>query len=198
MKLIISSLVTLLTISLSYGQYNISGPDFDQSNPLDCSSIPDPTVPNFYDDGGSASDYSPNFNDTVTYCPDLPNGPKLSVLFGVNGAFTWDVDGSDTLYVFDGPDVTAPLLGAYNSDTHPTGFNHISSFEDNPSGCLTFVFVSNGASEGTGWEANISCVSPPQPIGPHIEAFINGSGGDALNPADTGYVMFALEIQFFL
>jgi gliding motility-associated-like protein len=92
------------------------------------------------------------------------------------------------LCFFDGPDVNAPLLGAYNSDTNPNGFNLISSFENNPSGCLTFVFVSDGATEGTGWDANISCVSPPQPMGPHIEAFINGVGSDALDPADTGYV----------
>lgn len=187
MKFILS-LLLLTSVTFSYGQFNITDSDYDQSNPIDCSSLGPSDEANFFDDGGETSDYSSNINDTITICPDLPNGPKLSVLFGTNGNFTWDVDGSDTLYIFDGPDVNAPLLGAYNSNTNPAGFSLESSFEDNPSGCLTFVFVSDGATEGTGWDANINCVSPPQPIGPHIEAFVNGVGSDALDPADTGYV----------
>ncbi|MEX1190855.1 MAG: gliding motility-associated C-terminal domain-containing protein [Brumimicrobium sp.] len=166
---------------------NITDPSYDQSNPIICSDFDDPTTENFFDDGGSAGDYSANFNDTITICPDLPNGPKITATFG-GGSFNWDVDGTDTLYVFDGPDVTSPLLGAYNSDTDPTGFNHTSSFNNNPSGCLTFVFVSDGSNESSGWTANIECVSPPQPIGPHIEAYVNNGTQDELNPADTGYV----------
>jgi gliding motility-associated-like protein len=188
MKIILSLLFIVVGISFSYSQFNITDSDYDQSNPADCSTLTDADALNFLDDGGNPGNYSGNFNDTLTICPDLPNGPKLSVLFGTTTNFVWDVDGSDTLYVFDGPDVNSPLFGAYNSDTHPTGFNLQSSFENNPSGCLTFVFVSDGTTEAEGWAANITCVSPPQPIDPHIEAFINGVGSDALNPADTGYV----------
>jgi subtilisin-like proprotein convertase family protein len=92
------------------------------------------------------------------------------------------------LYVYDGPSTSAPLLGAYNSGTNPVGFFVQASFQNNPSGCLTLRFRSNGASEGTGWVANVACGNPPQPIEPHIEAFKNGVGTNILNPLDTGYV----------
>lgn len=187
MKYILSLLLIVSTTFL-FGQINITDPDNDQSDPLDCTVFDNFTDANFLDDGGDASDYSANFNDTITVCPDLIDGIKLSVNFGINGNLSWDVDGTDTMYVFDGPDVNSPLLGAYNSVTNPGGVNLTASFENNPSGCLTFVFVSDGATEGTGWEANIQCLNPPQPIDPHIEAYINGAGGDALDPADTGYV----------
>jgi gliding motility-associated-like protein len=169
-------------------QINITDPDFDQVNPIICANYPTNTTINFLDDGGSASNYSGNFNDTITICPDLPNGPKVNVIIGINSGFTWDVDATDTLYVYDGPNTSSPLLGAYNTSTNPTGFNHVASYINNPTGCLTFVFISDGATEGTGWEANISCANPPQPMDPHIEAFINGVGSDALDPVDTGYV----------
>lgn len=188
MKIILNILFLVATVNYTFSQFNMTDPDYDQSNPIDCNAITDPTVPNFYDDGGSASDYSLNFNDTITFCPDLPNGPKLAAIFGTTSNFTWDIDATDTLYVFDGPDVNAPLLGAFNSGTSPTGFSLQSSYANNSSGCLTFVFVSDGSGNGTGWEANISCVNPPQPIGPHIEAYINGSGSNSLVPSDTGYV----------
>jgi gliding motility-associated-like protein len=166
---------------------NISGPDFGQNNPLNCVNYNDGSVVNFLDNGGNGN-YLPNSADTLTICPNLPSGPKIIAAFGVNAGFSFNIHPSDTLYVFDGPDVNAPLLGAYNSGNFPNGFNHNSSFENNPSGCLTFVFHSDGANEGTGWGANITCGNPPQPFYPHIEAFINGQGANAMNPLDTGYV----------
>lgn len=188
MKFFIILLTLIVSVSFAFGQINITDPDNDQGNPIDCTSFTDQSVVNFTDDGGTLSDYSSNINETITICPDLPNGPKLRVNFSVNDNFTWDIDGSDTLYVFDGPDDGSPLLGAFNSETNPNGVTLTSSFENNSSGCLTFVFVSDNADEGTGWEANITCSNPPQPMDLHIEAFVNGVGTDALDPADTGYV----------
>jgi len=165
----------------------ITGPDFGPSNPIPCASYNDGSVINFEDNGG-AGNYSANATDTITICPDLPNGPKIILIFATNIGFTFDIDPSDTLYIFDGPDVNSPLLGAINNGTNPTGGSFQSSFENNTSGCLTLVFHSDGATEGTGWGANISCGNPAQPFYPHLEAFINGQGANVLNPIDTGYV----------
>ena len=71
--------------------------------------------------------------------------------------------------------------------TDPNGFAYTASW-NNPSGCLTVVFISDGANEGTGWEANAQCGNQAQPFEPHIEAFVNGAGPNALNPIDTGFV----------
>ena len=105
-----------------------------------------------------------------------------------NIGFTFNIHPTDTLYVYDGPSIASPLLGAYNSGTNPNGFFVQASFQNNPSGCLTLRFRSNGSNEGTGWDANVACGNPQQPFFPHIQAFINGVGANALNPIDTGYV----------
>lgn len=182
------SIITLSFVFVAltgWSQLLLTDADYDQANPLDCAGIaPGGGGTNFEDGAGN---YAPSTNDTLVLCPDLNQGSKVSISFGVNAGFTWDVHSSDTLYVYDGPDVNAPLIGAYNSSTDPTGF-FVQASWNNPTGCLTLVFVADGADEGTGWQANVACGNPPQPFTPHIEAFINGTGPNVLDPADTGYV----------
>ncbi len=165
-------------------QLTLTGPDNDQSDPLDCGTISAVTL-NFTDGAGN---YLPNMNETIVFCPDLTQGTKVSIAFATNIGFEWNVDPTDTLFIYDGPNASAPLLGAYNSGTDVNGFFVQASFENNPSGCLTLVFQSNGVSEGTGWVAHVACSNAPQPFFPHIEAFKNGVGANVLNPIDTGYV----------
>lgn len=192
MKHLFSLLAIFGLLSISNAQtLNITDADQDQANPLDCNVWGDGGVQNFFDSGGNGADYAPNENDTIVVCPDPASGSKVTIAFATNVGYTFDVHGSDSIYVYDGPDTNSPLLGVHNSDTDPNGFTHIASFEDNPSGCLTIVFISDGANEGTGWDANITCGNPPQPFNPTIDAFINGDGypsTSAINPADTGYV----------
>lgn len=182
----------LLISTLTIGYYTVAqaivmgGAGYPQSNPIPCATFSDGSTPNFFDDGGAAN-YSANFNDTITFCPDLAQGTKVTLTYGINAGFSFNVDGSDSIYVYDGPDVNAPFLGAHNSATDPNGFAYTATW-NNPSGCLTVVFISDGATEGTGWEANVSCGNINQPFEPHIEAFINGVGPNALNPLDTGFV----------
>jgi subtilisin-like proprotein convertase family protein len=168
----------------SFGQLVLSDADYDALNPLDCAGIDNGGSPNFTDGAGN---YTPGMNDTIVLCPDLNQGSKVSISFATNIGYTWNVDGTDTLYIYDGSNTSAPLIGAFNSITDPLSFFVQASWA-NVSGCLTLVFVSDGAIEGTGWEANVSCGNPFQPFEPHIEAYINGLGADALNPLDTGYV----------
>jgi len=158
---------------------------FPPSNPVNCNTFGTGGT-NFQDPGG-AGNYPPNFNDTIVFCPDLTTGTKMTITFGINAGYEWNVDGSDFVYVYDGPSTASPLLGIHNSITDPVGFGHQATW-DNPSGCLTVVFISNGTNEGTGWIANVQCGYQFQPFEPHIEAYINGSGPNVLNPLDTGYV----------
>ena len=189
-NLIFTSLFSIASLTF-LGQTLISASD----TTCDCSNTAsvfnDGNNANFQDAGGAA-DYSANENEVITFCPDA-GASKISAAFAINSGFTWNVDGSDTLYVYDGPNTSSPLLGAYNSDTDANGFFATASWT-NASGCLTFQFISNGTSEGTGWDANISCANPPQPYEVHMEGFIVGeaNGGNDfvndLNPNDTGYV----------
>lgn len=186
MKRLYILLVSALTGFSGLGQILITGPDYPQGNPLNCSAIIPPAGGTNFSDG--PTNYAPNMNEVITFCPDLAQGSKVSIAFATNIGFTFNIDPSDTLYVFDGPSTASPLLGAYNSGTHPNGFFVQASFQNNPSGCLTLRFKTNGSAEGTGWDANVACGNPQQPFAPHMHAYINGTGPDALNPADTGYV----------
>ena len=185
MRKIFLTVVSLFSLVTLFAQDVIMGDvGYLESNPADCSTFG--ASPNFKDDGVDA-DYTPDFNDTTTFCPDLTEGTKMTLTWAINAGFEFDVDGSDSIYVFDGPDASSPLLGTHNSATDPNGFAYAASW-NNPSGCLTVVFISDGATQGTGWLASATCGNPLQPFEPHIEAYVNGLGADALNPSDTGFV----------
>ena len=187
MKLILRSTLFLFAfISSVQAQVTLTltGPDYNQGNPLNCAGIVPTGGTNFIDGAGN---YAPNMNETLVLCPDLNQGSKVSIAFATNIGFEWDVHPTDTLYIYDGPTTAAPLIGAYNNGTNPVGLFAQASW-NNPSGCLTLRFKSNGANEGTGWVANVACGNPPQPIVPHVEAYKNGGGSNIMNPLDTGYV----------
>jgi subtilisin-like proprotein convertase family protein len=187
MKIVFSVFFAFVSFIALNQSLLLSDSDYNQANPLNCSGIiPPPLSGTNFSDG--AGNYAPNMNEVLVLCPDLTQGSKVSIAFATNIGFEFNIDPSDTLFIYDGPTTSAPLLGAYNSGTNPVGFYVQASFANNPSGCLTLRFVSNGTNEGTGWVANVACGDFPQPYIPHIEAFKNGVGPNILNPLDTGYV----------
>jgi len=185
------SLKVLLVVALSFFGFSVSAQmsiydnDFMPTNPLNCDSLAVASTTNFVDMGGN---YLPNMDETITLCPNLAMGSKVSIIFATNIGFEFDIHPSDTLYIYDGPNISSPLLGAYNSGTNVNGFSVLASFINNPTGCLTVRFVTDGANEGTGWIANVACGDAPQPFYPHLEAYKNGVGPNIINPIDTGYV----------
>ena len=187
MKIVFSVFFAFISFVALNQALLLSDPDYNQANPLNCSGIipPPPSGTNFSDGAGN---YAPNMDEVLVLCPDLTQGSKVSIAFATNIGFEFNIDPSDTLFIYDGPTTSSPLLGAFNSGTNPVGFYVQASFANNPSGCLTLRFVSNGTNEGTGWVANVACGDFPQPFVPHIEAFKNGVGPNILNPLDTGYV----------
>ena len=87
--------------------------------------------------------YGENEVTSFTYCPDTPgDGTYMTVSF--SGGFNENF--FDEMYVYDGPDATAPLLagpvyGALAGQTY---------IANNPGGCLTLQIASDGS---------VSCVS---------------------------------------
>ena len=125
---------------------------------------------NFVDAGGAAANYPNNSNSTVTICPIIP-GEQVTVTFTLfNTEANWD-----GLYVYDGNTATpAALLPSNNPANNVpgglpgsywgnlTGGNLPGPFTaSNLSGCLTFVFRSDGSINNPGWLANITCAPPP-------------------------------------
>lgn len=123
--------------------------------------------PNTFLDGFGGA-YSSNLSDTMTICSDGINGFAVALVFAQEVAGYWDVDETDTLYIYDGNDTQAPLIGAYNNGNLQFGTLSVVSSEANQSGCLTLVFVSDGADEAQGFSGTATCFYPCQPIEPYI------------------------------
>jgi subtilisin-like proprotein convertase family protein len=112
---------------------------------------------NFYDTGGSAGDYWADEDYQVTYCPSVV-GSTIQMNFSV-----FDIEtGNDWISVYDGDNTTAPSLGTYDNSSPLAGIVSATGF--NPTGCLTFVFHSNGSTEQGGWAASINCAAPCQDV----------------------------------
>ena len=131
------------------------------SSPFTCGGI-------FTDPAGANANYSNNTNSTVTICP-TNIGDQVTVTFT---SFSLESN-FDGLYVYNGDSITSPqiasangaanvpggLAGAYWGTTLPGPFTSTHS-----SGCLTFVFRSDGSVVQSGWIANITCgVAPTCP-----------------------------------
>lgn len=118
------------------------------------------TDDNLIDAGGGLQNAYSCANNTITICPDVP-GDAIQINFLVFSLQTnANPNNNDVLYVYDGPDTGAPLVGAGTGNSF-NGISHTASF-NNPSGCLTFVFeCNNGATGGNvGWAGVVSCVTP--------------------------------------
>lgn len=108
---------------------------------------------NFYDDGGSANDYSPGLNNTLTFNP-LTSGNRLEFIFT-----SWLVESSTTcnydyLEIYDGTSVSATLIGKYCGNTSPDTVT-----ATNADGALTFLFISDASMQYSGWAATINSIS---------------------------------------
>lgn len=174
----------------------ITDNDYTSNGQGDCACSTDfnnGSIQNFHDSGGLTGDYGANESHTITFCPD-GTGSKVYIAFGINTGYTLDVDGSDTIFLFDGPNASYPPLDTLNNIMTPNGIPATAASWTNQSGCITVLFKSDGAIEGTGWDANVACGNLSQPFFSHMEAFINGIANGAndasndLNPMDTGYV----------
>lgn len=105
---------------------------------------------NFYDSGGSGSNYGNNLTRTTTFCSNSSN--CVVVDFS-----SFDIeDGWDYLYVYNGPTTGSPqIAGSPFTGTTSPGTVYSSS------GCLTFRFTSDGSATESGWAASISCIPCP-------------------------------------
>ncbi|HRS40108.1 MAG TPA: hypothetical protein P5292_13090, partial [Bacteroidia bacterium] len=100
----------------------------------------------FYDSGGSGGNYGNNESYTMTFCSNSANCVQLNFTsFRTQG-------GNDILYLYDGPNTSAPLIGNFSGTTSPGTV--VSS-----TGCITVRFVSNGSNTRGGWAATVSCVA---------------------------------------
>jgi len=102
----------------------------------------------FFDSGGSNENYGNGEYSKITFKP-ADRRYKLTADFK-----SFDVEAHfDSLRVFDGTSVEAPLIGKYDNDNKPDLIT-----AKNDSGALTFDFQSDRSVTGAGWDAEIMCL----------------------------------------
>ncbi|WP_412987905.1 choice-of-anchor L domain-containing protein [Pontimicrobium sp. IMCC45349] len=134
----------------------------------------------FYDSGGASGNYSSNENFVLTICPEDAGDLIQLDFFEFNTQLN-----ADTLYIYDGQDTSAPLIGEYDGGAANSPGVVMAS---NASGCLTIQYISDAAASTTGWAANIGCASPCQTITASIDntnPAPDGSGNVVINNGDS-------------
>jgi len=129
---------------------------------------PDCANGTFLDTGGLAGNYSTNENTTFTICPT--NADEAVTITFTTFSTENNVTGCyDGLTIYNGADNTAvtidpPAGGTVwcwdRNDATPTGSGDLQGMSitsTDGSGCLTFVFTSDGSVTREGWEATVSC-----------------------------------------
>lgn len=141
---------SLLFFSLSFSQNIV----MQNATINQCSGV-------FYDSGGEFGNYANNEDFVLTICPENA-GQKVQVEF-----LSFNVESDrDVLTIYNGDSVSANSFGAFSGTTNP---GLVRASLDNTSGCITLEFKSDGSINGTGWEANISCITPCQTINSQID-----------------------------
>ena len=105
----------------------------------------------FYDPGGTGN-YGANNLNTQTFCSSTPGG-QLQFVFT-----QWALETCcDYLIIYDASTASGTQLFNGNGSTNPGTIT-------STSGCLTFVWDSDGSVQAAGWTATINCVNVPQPL----------------------------------
>lgn len=122
-------------------------------------------VPNTFLDGYNGA-YSNGLDQTFTVCVTPGTGLTVSFSFSAEEGGYFDIDPSDTLFIYNGSDINAPLLTALNNTNAPFGAATGNTTLVNESGCITFQFVTDGSGTGQGFQGVINCNYSCQPIDP--------------------------------
>lgn len=103
-----------------------------------------------HDFGGPTKNYYNNEDYTWTLAP--PNATSIAVSFS---SFNLELN-YDYLYLYDGPNTAAPLIGTYTGTSSPGTFS-------TSTGSLTLRFTSDNATVSSGFNASYSCVTDATP-----------------------------------
>jgi len=112
----------------------------------------------YYDSGGAGANYAANVNNIFrTFCPSTAGMCMRATFtsFSMNDTYFLCFGPNsccDYLSILNGPVQNSPAVWS-NCTTSPGVIT-----ANNPSGCLTFRFVSDGSVQLAGWSATLSCV----------------------------------------
>lgn len=146
------------------------GPNWDWNyfykliNPAPGATVYTAATGTFYDSGGSAGNYQDDERLIWTISPSAATSVTVS-FSSFNAENTWDY-----LYVYDGANINAPLIGYYTGTNNPGTIT-------SSGGSLTFEWRSDCATVSSGWNATwTSNSNPPQTdnTAPSTQVTVNG------------------------
>lgn len=126
-----------------------------------------------YDDGGNNGNYGNNQNLTLTLYSATTTASAVQISIDLSA---FNVHPSDTLYVYDGINTSATLLGKLNDSlvASNTSSNMVfTATVTNATGALTLHFVSDGSQTGTGFIIRTQCVAPCQRVSVEIDPVLS-------------------------
>lgn len=126
-----------------------------------------------YDNGGLNGNYSANMDNYVTICSTDPTNHSVRVNMDLA---SFDVDCSDTLFIYDGPSINDPILAVLTNcitDSVSSPTLSYAATVYNASGCLTIRFKTDGADEGAGFAITTDCVRPCQRINVSLDTVLS-------------------------
>lgn len=115
------------------------------------------------DTGAGPGPYSPNENITFTICPEAPE-TVITLDFVI-----FNLGEGDFMNIHQGPDDSFPLEGTFEGFDLSGGT--ITSQDQDPSGCITVQFISDGSDEGN-FAFVVSCGPPCE----RPEAIVDAGG----------------------
>ena len=112
----------------------------------------------FYDN--ASGNYSASVDQTITFQSSSATSTHIKVSFN-----QFDVNPTDTLYVYDGLNTSATLIGKFNNNNPlSAGQNIVQASIYNSTGALTFRFKTDASNQAAGWFASIVCTPACQKI----------------------------------
>ena len=109
------------------------------------------TCSGIFTDSNPSGNYSNSESYTRTFYPGTQDH-AVQMTF-----LSFDTEGADYLYVYDGTSTSATQIGVYSGHSVTCPFTVKAT---NSAGALTFRFTSDGSIVYPGWEAEIACVEP--------------------------------------
>ncbi len=130
----------------------------------------------FFDQGGPSGSASDNSNLIYTVCPATAGQCIQATFYNFSTEANYDL-----LYIYNGNSTAAPQLPGSPFSGNLAPFSVVGSAA-NPTGCLTFRYISDGSVQSTGWDASLICAPcssaptyPPQDCGGAITVCSNQS-----------------------
>jgi hypothetical protein len=109
---------------------------------------------NFFDTGGPNANYTDNENSAITFYPGISTKKLTAIVNNLDIEDGGTNCINDRLMVYDGTSIMDNLVATLCGTNIP---DHI--IASNPSGALTFQFISNSTVLGAGWDITLSCDS---------------------------------------